>query len=887
MQMPGTVALVQGFCVCWFAGYVSAAAPVLYSQAAYQSPTHGGADDLVQLSGYGLSATDSVVYAAIMNTAVEPVPPADIPESAQATAGYAPIVSANDVPYSLVVRLPGALVAEQSYALWVRTIDGEWSRPVRINDLRPLWISPSFIYSTISPAGLPRSLKLVGRNVNAGPHQVTQVALRGPQSLILTALPSGSVVDSYVARVDLPPALTPGHYRVAASRDGTSWVDLKDQSLEVRADPATRPTFSIDEQRFGDCHANDGRDTTRCVIRAIAAARDAGGGTVRFGPGAWTLSNSAVPGVSAGDGILVPEGVTLRGMGPALTRIVRTPEWNAPGPAATFTLQGRNVIAGLTFQDKEFYTPASRPGPMLQIGENSDRLWARTHRLPEPVRDIVITDNRFDRTGVAIADGGLAIDGLFVTYNEFGTYGYQLELDGNRYNMVSSFRVDNSVIAFNTFKPGSFIDEKDHLGSIASELGASNRVDFSDNIADGAATEFLYSPADAHGWRAGFFFHMNNNHELLLVSNNTATCTGDKIGDGEAIALDNNANTFAFDSMRPVQQADRSTVTVEGPLAARQNERDLIGISYYIGHWVQVGDGPGKGQARKITGYRIDPSTGLVQFTVNPLWDVVPVKGLSRISVGREFWQAFVVGNHIDHRTPLCRKSNRSRSAGGSIAIWAQLADSVVAGNELHDTDGVVFHETYQSPILTCPGCGSETFFQTAFDIRDNLVVGRYDDVTDCAASGITGWISAAPDSVAPPPTLGYGISISGNRILRADNALGGAISIAQGWFAGPQPHAWPIVQGALIQHNQLEGRTGPLVGRNCKPDQRRRGISFPGEALSWNSVLYANTCSGITTPLGHGGRNNVRVCTGTVAHSCECPPIAAVSPTADSSAHP
>ena len=93
-----------------------------------------------------------------------------------------------------------------------------------------------------------------------------------------------------------------------------------------------------------------------------------------------------------------------------------------------------------------------------------------------------------------------------------------LELGGNYFKSTSRFRIDDSVIAHNVFKPGSFLDITNRLGPIASEVGASHRLDFSDNVADGAAADYLYSPGDARGWRAGFFFHMNDDHEMLLIS---------------------------------------------------------------------------------------------------------------------------------------------------------------------------------------------------------------------------------------------------------------------------------------------------------------------------------------------------------------------------------
>ena len=57
---------------------------------------------------------------------------------------------------------------------------------------------------------------------------------------------------------------------------------------------------------------------------------------------------------------------------------------------------------------------------------------------------------------------------------------------------------------------------------------------------------------------------MNDSHEMLLISGNSASCTGDKAGDGEAIALDNNANTFGLSAASPVLAATQDTAAHRG-----------------------------------------------------------------------------------------------------------------------------------------------------------------------------------------------------------------------------------------------------------------------------------------------------------------------------------
>ncbi|HWY26258.1 MAG TPA: hypothetical protein VNX47_15140, partial [Nevskia sp.] len=112
--------------------------PRLYSLPAYQSPVRGEADDLLLLPGYGFDPGDTVVYAALHDTTTPLNPPDAIPAASTADAGVAQVVAAADAPYALTVRLPGSLRQGQSYGLWVRSPQQQWSNGIRINDARPL-----------------------------------------------------------------------------------------------------------------------------------------------------------------------------------------------------------------------------------------------------------------------------------------------------------------------------------------------------------------------------------------------------------------------------------------------------------------------------------------------------------------------------------------------------------------------------------------------------------------------------------------------------------------------------------------------------------------------------------------------------------------------------
>jgi len=846
-----------------------AAAPRIYSLPAYQSPVRGEPDDLLLLPGYGFAADDIVVYAAIADTTKALVPPAVPITRSSAESGVAPIVSAANVPYSLTIRLPADLETSQSYAVWVRNKAGEWSNGIRINDARPLWFTPAYVYEAGMIASLSRELKLVGRNLDHAPGAATEIKLTGPQNLTLKVRSDekpAAHLDRFIATVPLPPHLQPGEYRLSLSRDGISWISLSG-TFTVRPDPLSTREFDISATEFGSCRADDGLDDTRCILRAIDAATAAGGGTVVLGKGTWDLARSVSSRIDADDGILLPRGVNLKGAGAKFAYLIRHPEWNASATQPMFTLLGRNTVQGLTFEDAGIHRPGEPFDPALRLGRTYNRVDPRDPHAIKSIDDVVITENAFSRVHPAIADGGLPIARLFVTANIFGGYDANLELAGDRYDMTYKFRVDDSVIAYNTFKPGSGPQV------VASEIGASYHLDFSHNTADGASREYLYSPDDPTGWRAAFFWHMNENHEATLISDNTALCTGDRGGDGEAIAYDNNGNTFAFDKARTVLRASSDTVTVDGPLEHKQNDREVPLASYYLGHWIQVGQGKGLGQARKISAYRVDQTNSQITFTVTPAWEVEPQAGLSRISVGREFWQVYAVGNHIDHRRPLCRKSNPTARKGGVIGLWAQTADSVVEGNEQYDTDGILFLQNYSAVEPGHPEFTSWTFFQSFLEIRGNTIDGEYDWNSDCSSSGIQGAQAAAATPGSPPPTLGYGISIDHNTIIHADGEHGGAISFPRAWWDGPPPHDWMVVDNTLVHHNLIKDIAGTTARRVCGkgPSNRRIGINLDQSGMVWRTVLYANSCVNVNTPFDDGGSQTTRVCPSGVQHACEC----------------
>ena len=846
-----------------FAHVALAIAPRLYSQPAYQSPVSGDPDGVVVIMGDGLDPNNQVVYQALPLTGSPIDHPDVVPLQSTAEVGTASIINGLP-PFQITVRLPQVIVDRGTYALWVRNGQGEWSNAVFINDPRPLWFSPAHVYSTQSSAGLPRYLKVIGRNLWPPDPIKLKVKLEGRQSYELAFEPQGNPDRSlrrHVALMRLPTTLVPGTYRVSVQSGNSTRAEVFGQRLTVLRDTPISASIPVGAARFGGCRPSDQRDDTACIAKAIEEAQRIGGATLVFEPGIWDVSP---------DEIVLPRRVNLRGSTSGRATVLRHDRTSATLHFSQFILLGDNQINDLTFADAAVFLGDPGSHPILQLGPRYSTDEGKTTH--DTIANVVITGNSFERTNGAIISGGAPIDGLFITYNRFGDYSMALELGGDRYNVRSPFHIDDSVIAFNRFMPGSYSDWPSGEGVMASGIGASLRMDFSSNESDGAERAYLNRPQDAPGWRAAHFWHMNNSHEMLLISENAVSCSGDKAGDGEAISFDNNANTFAFRQAQLVTSATPDTLQVMGAMASRQNDRTVDVASYYLGHWLRIDSGRGIGQARKIVSYRIS-GDGSVTFVVSPSWDVLPESGASRVTVTREFWQAFILANTIDQRKPPCAKSNTNRPKGGSISLWSQITDSVVAGNSQYDTEGIIFIQSYLAAESRCTTCTASTIIPSFLDIRSNRIDGEYDWDSTCSSSGIVGFYGASPTPLSPPPLLSVALTISQNSISHADGLTGGAIDILPSGYQGPPGYAKPLVAGIVIDHNDITHVSGRPPSPACNYQQKSRiGINLTGGArLDWN-LLYKNRCFDVSKPLNDRASHTQRVCDANAQGSCECP---------------
>lgn len=831
----------------------------------------GGPDDLLSIAGTGFRSTDRVVYEAIDAADSSGKHPSVVPAQSTATRGTASIVKVADPAYAITIRLPDLIQVDRGYRIWVVSGAGDWSASVSINDPRPLWITPAYVYSGADFAESGRKLRVVGRNLGPAGEAATWIQLQGAKTYVLaTPNRAADAQQQYVAEATLPERIAPGKYSIAVSRDARKWTRVPGQQLEVRPDPPALQTFDLADPKFGACKPDDGVDDTACLAQALEAARRAGGGIVHVPKGKWDVSTAKLPGPQQRDGLILAAGVHLHGEGPAASIVIRHGARELPAPAALLTLVGANSVLRLAFTDAERYESLEQSRAMIQLGVPPGS--PSPGGYPDTVDDVVISGNTFIHVGRALVDGHRPIRRLFVTHNEFGAYDNALYLTGDVRSFAPRYRIDDSVFRWNRFVPGSFLDIAIRQGAIATQLGAATRVDFSDNVADGASVQGLQDGADRPGWRAAFFWNLTNDVEELLMSGNHISCSGDKAGDGEAFSLDTNGNTFGFGAAQTVAAAGPDWIRIHRPLLHEQYGQP-IPADYYDTHWVWVVAGPGQGQTRRVKSYTEDRATGMVTLRISPSWDVVPPADSARVILGMQYWQVYIVANDIDHASPPCRKANLNGPRGGVIFV-AGIADSAIEANRQVETDGIQFFHTYDAHSPSCPACIGAASVVSALEIRGNLIDGEYDWASDCSWSGIRGYFVAAPTPEEPPPILGFATVIAHNIISHADGQRGGAIDIAHAGAAGPPPGNWPMVQNTLIFGNLIRDISGELPRPTCRDghDQRTRaGIRLEGPGNIHNTVLQGNRCERVDTLLEDSGIGTTRACTGKEVNSCEC----------------
>ncbi len=181
--------------------------------------------------------------------------------------------------------------------MWVETAQG-FSKPLMFNVAKPCWLSES----EASPGAL---LYVFGFGLRA-PYAKTSIAITGPNG---TFYPSRIVEaralrtkDSRLAYFEVPREIKPGQYTVYLHNTyGAQWGWRKAGELKV-VRLQSNPKRYFDVRQFG-AKGNGFTNDRRAIVRAIEAARQAGGGIVSFSPGTYVTDET----------LSVPSGVKLCG----------------------------------------------------------------------------------------------------------------------------------------------------------------------------------------------------------------------------------------------------------------------------------------------------------------------------------------------------------------------------------------------------------------------------------------------------------------------------------------------------------------------------------------------------------------------------------------------
>lgn len=811
--------------------------PVLYSD----TPLSAEPGSLLQLTGAHISNSRTVLFSAA----------SDRHDSTRKAEPFvegkkeANIIARSTEFDRLTIQVPEDIQSHTPYAIQVVSDAGILSNTILLNAPLPEWFSPSVVPARDNEVARTRTIKIVGRNLHC--RAFCRARLSGDTVINLEQStvqnPALQELENPAVIFKLPAHIPAGTFRVELSTRNGEWLPVGKTELQVQ-NVSERTELSPNEKRFGHCQPDDNLDDTSCLQLALDEAA-LSGKTLFIPAGRWDIQSRSDPTSAT---LTIPKGVWMRGDDNKITSLVS----HAPsGSTSMMILSGSNRIRRLWLSYAETGTSTST---LIQLGRKQER--------DSGLADITIEDSHFSNANHAVVDSGLPIRNLVIRHNEFNIVGTAIYLIGNRYWSTPRFLLINSIITDNTFHTAGKSRSPAET-PIASEIGGSTNLDFSENKAVADDQNNMKT-----GWRAGFFFHLQESHENLLIQNNTIECAGAG-GDGEAIALDNNANIQAFPYPQPVLQSTATSITVPGLPGRIQNGANIDPKTYYTNLWLQIVDGLGNGQSRRVTGYTVNTEDNTTTYLVAPGFTVPPETASSKVFVSRLFKAATIVGNRIDNRLPQCLRPNRSPSRGGSLALWAQTQSSLVSGNTQYHSDGIVVKHTLgaENNVLNCSDCEPGMIRHVDLAIAHNRLVGEQNKPPPCSPSGIQLRFGAAPVGDTQRPVIGLNTRITNNLISQADGA---ALSLKLDWHSGPASAAGALIDGTIVDGNIIEPLPGGHITGSCGSRTSPRGLQLDGGHLIRNTVLHHNTCKGVSGLLDHGGKTT-RYCKDATPGSCEC----------------
>lgn len=749
----------------------------VYKTPGYQAPVSVGPNEIFVVKGTGLDNVTETRFFVIRDFKQLPGPMVVAESGGAGNGKLSPVNKSNGD--TIVYKTPPDFDKNIPYAIWFADDEGAWEGPLLLNVPMPMWLSPRRTVAASEDAVMPPStmsnVTILGRNLKSGHTLPPCIRLKGENLYVFEAEDKGR--GDYAVSFTVPFLVLPGSYTVEVSLDRHNWLRLADGHLEVISQPQ-RTEFPIDA--YG-CSGTDDKDDIYCIRQAIRAAEANGGGNVVFPEGSWLLTEPASQlWVTYGDGIIIPEGVSLIGQSKDRSFVIQGKGWTQRH-SALFTLLGSNRVSDLTFKRHEpLSTNLSDGVATLRLGAYLSKGSAASE-LEHVASSMIINSNKFVGISSAIISSGQAVSDIFISDNHFVVHERGIGLGGNSFlGKHVYFMVSDSVIADNNFIPGDF--KNDNQGPIALEIGGSQRLRVSNNRIDGHLNG---------GWRSGMFWHQGGVNNLIMIDNNFLSCTGDKAGDGEAITFDSNHGLVRYDTEAKSYIADsvagfKGVVTPSSASAYSitvSAERLLHDEKFYRDHWVLVVDGPGTGQARKIASVKQTPGT--VTFNLIPGWDVAPTPGKSKLVVYRAYWQAQIMDNSVDNTG--CAKPGQK----GLINWFATTLDSRIAGNQMKDTEGILLWGLYSPDNPSTKP--NESFYSGwhSCDVSSNRIEGKVDTEL---YGGITLTYGTDPSY---GPALGSSINIKGNTISVVHDR---SVALSSSWWLPPER----TLEWTIIQNNEL-----------------------------------------------------------------------------------
>ncbi len=635
---------------------------------------------------------------ASMKVAIAPnkgtVDPAGFSESAEGLTYLEPTFTDANYDSGIMLKLPSDF-EPGLYDIWVSNDKG-WSKGMTLNAARPLFISQKAAY-----AGL--EIEVVGRNffldefgcseserndirvmLKNGSVEKVMIPKLGVRYTAEESVTGVAIDESNPYRLTfvVPDGLAAGVYDVYVANDGENYRKIATpQQLEIvekKGGDANAALFGADSgydpldlgvywaqdlkydrayYMYTDESGSDSIDDTQEIKRKIDALANNGGGVLFFEPGTYYVSE-----------IIMKDNVMLVGSGREETKIMV----RLTGQAGYFIRNGasNNGIANLTI-GVDLEKGRSIPDMFMNFADNGDtsgNVDARIHSnvfvknvfldVPYDVPD-PFNGGSGDNRGIGIVINGK--ENFIIDDCHFK--GYFAVLHRGFVNEYVSLR--NNI----------FEIQRDVMHCLASYTFVEN-------------TALLGNNNDGHGWsaRSDCYFGNNMISKVGLVypkANNN----------GEIIMLEVPGAQINYGKVLGTSD-DGRFVTIDREVGkATDGEKTVLDYNHFA---IVITDGTGVGQLRYIERVPIkkgdDGTDGLDdKFFYGNTFRLRDNQTDWSIKPDQTSWYTIYVP--IEHATIY---RNKAENCAKSILLYSQCHDSLVAENDLKNTDGISLYSTIQ-----------------------------------------------------------------------------------------------------------------------------------------------------------------------------------------------